>query len=118
MDLVVLATGSGGGRRRLGGQRPPGRALRTRLIPRPSTGNKDSLSTGSVVESRGSMDDAAPDYHDEPHDEYEPVPRRSAPSSPSKGRVPPHNLSAEESLLGAMLLSRTAIDVASESVAP
>ena len=34
------------------------------------------------------------------------------------GRVPPHNLRAEESLLGAMLLSRTAIDVASESVAP
>ncbi|MGI8757655.1 MAG: replicative DNA helicase [Acidimicrobiales bacterium] len=32
------------------------------------------------------------------------------------GRVPPHNLTAEESLLGAMLLSRTAIDVASESV--
>jgi replicative DNA helicase len=30
--------------------------------------------------------------------------------------VPPHNLDAEESLLGAMLLSRTAIDVASESV--
>ncbi len=30
--------------------------------------------------------------------------------------MPPHNLDAEESLLGAMLLSRTAIDVASESV--
>lgn len=34
------------------------------------------------------------------------------------GRVPPHNLDAEESLLGAMLLSRTAIDVASESLSP
>lgn len=34
------------------------------------------------------------------------------------GRVPPHNLDAEESLLGAMLLSRTAVDVASESVSP
>lgn len=32
------------------------------------------------------------------------------------GRVPPHNLDAEESLLGAMLLSRTAIDVVSESM--
>jgi replicative DNA helicase len=32
----------------------------------------------------------------------------------AQSRVPPHNLAAEESLLGAMLLSRTAIDVASE----
>ena len=32
----------------------------------------------------------------------------------SQQRVPPHNLDAEDSLLGAMLLSRTAIDVASE----
>ena len=30
------------------------------------------------------------------------------------GRVPPHNLEAEESLLGAMLLSRDAITVAVE----
>ncbi len=39
-------------------------------------------------------------------------PRPSRPSSP--GRVPPHNLQAEESLLGAMLLSKDAIAVASE----
>jgi replicative DNA helicase len=32
----------------------------------------------------------------------------------SDGRVPPHNLDAEESLLGAMLLSKDAISVASE----
>ena len=47
-------------------------------------------------------------------------PRRSG-SAPNRsvvvpGRVPPHNLQAEESLLGAMLLSRTAIDLASELV--
>lgn len=41
--------------------------------------------------------------------------RRGA-SAPGIGRVPPHNLQAEESLLGAMLLSRTAIDLASELV--
>ncbi len=39
----------------------------------------------------------------------EPVPRRAA------GRVPPHNLEAEESLLGAMLLSRDAISRATEA---
>ena len=32
------------------------------------------------------------------------------------GRIPPHNLQAEESLLGAMLLSRDAIAVAVERV--
>jgi len=32
------------------------------------------------------------------------------------GRVPPHDLTAEESLLGAMLLSRTAIDLGAEIV--
>ncbi len=36
------------------------------------------------------------------------------PGSGSPGRVPPHNLQAEESLLGAMLLSKDAIAVASE----
>ena len=37
-------------------------------------------------------------------------PRRPlSPVGPSAGRVPPHNLEAEESLLGAMLLSRDAI---------
>ena len=41
-------------------------------------------------------------------------PGPSRPSSASPGRVPPHNLQAEESLLGAMLLSRDAIAVASE----
>src|SRR3954464_4860322 len=34
--------------------------------------------------------------------------------SRSDGRVPPHNLDAEESLLGAMLLSRDAIVAATE----
>ncbi|MCU0267026.1 MAG: replicative DNA helicase [Acidimicrobiales bacterium] len=38
------------------------------------------------------------------------------PRSASPGRVPPHNLQAEESLLGAMLLSKDAIAVASEVV--
>ena len=32
----------------------------------------------------------------------------------SRGRVPPHNIDAEESVLGAMLLSRDAIGVVSE----
>src|SRR5271170_5742706 len=47
--------------------------------------------------------------------------RRSRPSSSSEGavatassRVPPHSLEAEESLLGAMLLSRDAIAAALE----
>jgi len=38
--------------------------------------------------------------------------RRQA-RTPSGGRVPPHNLAAEESLLGAMLLSRDAVSAAS-----
>ena len=84
-------------------------------------------------------DDQPPDFDDGPPDEYldAPPPRRTGgdggrsgigPGStygrgdgasgprPSGGRVPPHNLSAEESLLGAMLLSRSAIDIASESL--
>ena len=36
-------------------------------------------------------------------------------TSRGSGRVPPHNLEAEESLLGAMLLSREAISVATET---
>jgi len=32
----------------------------------------------------------------------------------SRGRVPPHNIEAEESVLGALLLSREAIGVVSE----
>ncbi len=71
-------------------------------------------------------DDQPPDHDDEPPNGYlEAQPSRSAGrgsrggSAPrTGGRVPPHNLDAEESLLGAMLLSRTAIDVASESLAP
>ncbi len=47
-------------------------------------------------------------------DGYETVPARPAKGSGSIGRVPPNNLQAEESLLGAMLLSKDAIAVASE----
>ena len=43
-------------------------------------------------------------------DDADPRPNRAQ----SGARVPPHNLQAEESLLGAMLLSRDAIAVASE----
>ncbi|MDQ1367816.1 MAG: replicative helicase, partial [Acidimicrobiaceae bacterium] len=39
----------------------------------------------------------------------------SSGASGSAGRVPPHNLEAEESLLGAMLLSRDAIAAAVET---
>ena len=39
---------------------------------------------------------------------------RSSGQSGSRGRVPPHNIDAEESVLGAMLLSRDAIGVVSE----
>ena len=41
----------------------------------------------------------------------------SAPSRPAggSGRVPPHNLQAEESVLGALLLSRDAIGVVGEA---
>ena len=39
---------------------------------------------------------------------------RSSGQSGSRGRVPPHNIDAEESVLGAMLLSREAIGVVSE----
>ncbi len=63
------------------------------------------------------MDDAPPDYDEPPYDDGPPA-RRAGSGAPTKGRVPPHNLAAEESLLGAMLLSRSAIDIASESVAP
>jgi replicative DNA helicase len=41
-----------------------------------------------------------------------------APRSTGASRVPPHNLQAEESLLGAMLLSKDAIAVASEALEP
>ena len=44
-------------------------------------------------------------------DDLRPIPRPGADS-----RVPPHNLDAEESLLGAMLLSRDASVAASELV--
>src|ERR1700712_3351778 len=42
------------------------------------------------------------------------APDARAPRSSGAGRVPPSNLQAEESLLGAMLLSRDAIAAASE----
>jgi replicative DNA helicase len=40
--------------------------------------------------------------------------QRTAPRSAPGNRVPPHNLSAEESLLGALLLSREAVNTVSE----
>ena len=40
--------------------------------------------------------------------------RRRQQQAPPGGRVPPHNLQAEESLLGAMLLSRDAVNAAAE----
>jgi replicative DNA helicase len=40
---------------------------------------------------------------------------RDSPSRPMMNRVPPHNLSAEESLLGAMLLSRDAVNAVAEA---
>src|SRR5690606_23843687 len=45
-----------------------------------------------------------------------PAPRNSDRSrgGSSRGRVPPHNIDAEESVLGAMLLSREAIGIVSE----
>src|SRR6476619_6821770 len=59
-------------------------------------------------------------HYEDPPLEEGPAPRRAtgdrAPGGGRMGRVPPHNLQAEESLLGAMLLSRTAIDLASELV--
>jgi replicative DNA helicase len=45
-----------------------------------------------------------------------PAGRRAGRPQDDPGRVPPHNLQAEESLLGAMLLSKDAIAVASEVV--
>ena len=42
----------------------------------------------------------------------------AAPTARSTGRVPPHNIEAEESLLGAMLLSKDAIAAAVETVHP
>ena len=44
--------------------------------------------------------------------------RRQAVGPAPVGRIPPHNLEAEESLLGAMLLSRDAITVAIERCSP
>lgn len=62
------------------------------------------------------MDDLPPD-DGYPIDDEPPGPARRGSSGGSiRARVPPHNLAAEESLLGAMLLSRAAIDIASESV--
>ena len=66
------------------------------------------------------MSNLAPDFDEPPYDDEPPRPRggRTAPPDSVRpgGRLPPHNLDAEESLLGAMLLSRTAIDLASESL--
>lgn len=71
------------------------------------------------------LDDGAP--LEEPPSDYDsswsdgPRGRRGSGGGPrpgSVGRVPPHNIDAEESLLGAMLLSRTAIDIVSETMQP
>ena len=73
------------------------------------------------------MTDTPPDHLDDPVGDFQPPATPRLPDrdrsrgtggngAARSGRVPPHNLAAEESLLGAMLLSRTAIDVASESV--
>jgi replicative DNA helicase len=47
-----------------------------------------------------------------------PASRASRAPAGTAGRVPPHNLQAEESLLGAMLLSKDAIAIASERLKP
>ena len=47
-------------------------------------------------------------------DDTRPRPLRAAPAPPSGRRVPPHDLEAEESLLGAMLLSNDAASVGIE----
>jgi replicative DNA helicase len=47
-------------------------------------------------------------------DDTRPRQLRAAPVQPSGARIPPHNLEAEESLLGAMLLSNDAASVAIE----
>jgi replicative DNA helicase len=47
-------------------------------------------------------------------DDARPRQLRAAPASGSSGRIPPHDLEAEESLLGAMLLSSDAASVAME----
>ena len=41
--------------------------------------------------------------------------RDRAPARRVDARIPPHNLNAEESLLGAMLLSRDAVNTAAET---
>ena len=41
--------------------------------------------------------------------------RRETSPRPVSSRVPPHNLNAEESLLGAMLLSRDAVNAVAEA---
>jgi replicative DNA helicase len=72
------------------------------------------------------MADLPPLDPDEPPGDYDVAPPRrrrvgggdGAGQARAGGRTPPHNIEAEESLLGAMLLSRTAIDVASELVSP
>ncbi len=49
-------------------------------------------------------------------DEYEA--QNAPPPKPKPGRVPPHNLDAERSLLGALLLSRKAIDDTAGTISP
>jgi replicative DNA helicase len=65
-----------------------------------------SLPTVHCVQSWGTVVQA--------FDDTRPRQLRAAPASSSASRVPPHNLEAEESLLGAMLLSNDAASVAIE----
>src|SRR5699024_8012535 len=84
----------------------------------------DDRSFDNAPYDNAPYDDAS--YDDAPYDDgWSPAPTRRGPrgigshaSSGAGGRVPPHNIDAEESLLGAMLLSRSAIDIVSETMQP
>ena len=56
------------------------------------------------------------DEDEPPLEDRSDLPARRGRGGSSAGRVPPANLDAEESILGAMLLSRSSIDTASETL--
>lgn len=58
------------------------------------------------------------EWDDEPPWDEEPQPPARRPQGRSGGRTVPHNSDVEEALLGAMLLSSSAIDIASERLSP